>query len=98
MSADNGIYVLFTDAEKGPEYRVAYAHAISNIYGDYNQDLGHYEGNIPNIVSTFGDAPVFHTLNEALDFAEEMEHNSEQYLEDGVLLITDFKDLIHIFL
>ena len=25
MSIDNGIYVLFTDAEKGPEYRVAYS-------------------------------------------------------------------------
>ena len=32
MSADNGIYVLFTDPEKGPEYRVAYAHSIGNIY------------------------------------------------------------------
>lgn len=97
MSADNGIYVLLTETEKGPEYRVAYAHAISNIYGDYNHDAGIYEGNVKNIVSTFGEAPIFHTLNEALDFAEEMEHNCEHYLEDGVLLITDFKDLSHIF-
>lgn len=97
MSADNGIYVLLTETENGPEYRVTYAHAIGNIYGDYNHDIGQYDGNVKNIVSVFGEAPIFHTLNEALDFAEEMEQNSENYLEDGVCVITDFKDLSHIF-
>lgn len=97
MSADNGIYVLLTETDKGPEYRVAYSHAIDNIYGDYNHDIGRYEGNLKSIVSVFGEAPIFHTLNEALDFAEEMEHNSEHYLEDGVCVIADFKDLSHIF-
>ena len=31
MSSDNGIYVLFTESKKGPEYRVAYAQAIDSI-------------------------------------------------------------------
>lgn len=97
MSADNGIYVLLTETVNGPEYRVTYAHAIDNIYGDYNHDIGRYEGNVKNIVSVFGEAPIFHSLNEALDFAEEMEQNSENYLEDGVCVITDFKDLSFIF-
>jgi len=97
MSADNGIYVLLTETEKGPEYRVAYSHAIGNIYGDYNHDLGAYEGNVKNIVSVFGEAPIVHTLIEALDFAEDMEHTSEHYLTSGVLLITVFNILSHIF-
>lgn len=96
MSADNGIYILFTETEKGPEYRVAYAHAIDNIYGKFNDELCRYEGDIQSIVSVFGESDVFHTLNEALDFAEEMEQNNE-YLEDGICVISDFKDYGHIF-
>ena len=96
MSADNGIYVLLTETEKGPEYRVAYAHAIDNIYGKFNDELCRYEGDIQSIVSVFGESDVFHTLNEALDFAEEMEQNNE-YLEDGICVISDFKDYGHIF-
>jgi hypothetical protein len=96
MSADNGVYVLLTETEKGPEYRVAYANAIDNIYGKYNNDLGRYEGDVKCIKSTFAEAPIFHSLNEALDHAEELE-NDYEYLEDGVCVITDFKDLSHIF-
>lgn len=97
MSADNGIYVLLTETDKGPEYRVAQCQAIGNIYGKYNDELGRYEGDIPNIVSVFGEAQVFHSLNEALDFAEEMEYNYDSYLEDGICVISDFKDLSLIF-
>lgn len=96
MSADNGIYVLLTITEKGPEYRVAYAQAIDNIYGKFNEELCRYEGDIPAIVSVFGEAKVFHILNEALDFAEEMAYDHE-YLEDGICVINEFKDYGHIF-
>lgn len=96
MSADNGIYVLLTQSEKGPEYRVAYASAIDNIYGKFNDETRKYEGNLDAIKATFAEATVFYTLNEALDFAEEMEHNTE-YLEDGVCIISDFKDYGYIF-
>lgn len=96
MSADNGIYVLFTESKNGPEYRVAYSHAIDNIYGKWNQDTGLYEGDIPSILSVFKESQVFYTLNEALDFAEKMEYDYE-YLEDGICVINEFRDLGHIF-
>jgi hypothetical protein len=96
MSADNGIYVLLTETEAGPEYRVAYANAIGNIFGKFNGETCRFEGDIPNIQSVFSEAPVFHTLNEALDHAEVMESEYE-FLEDGVCVINEFKDLSFIF-
>ena len=96
MSADNGIYVLFTESEKGPEYRVAYAHAIDTIYGKFNDVTFRYDGDLNAIQETFQAAPVFHTINEALDYAEEMEQNYD-YLEDGICVINEFKDHGYIF-
>lgn len=96
MSADNGIYVLLTESEKGPEYRVSYASAIDNIYGEWNDKTAKYNGNIQSIKETFGKVPVFHTLNEALDFAEELEHNMDP-TEDGICVISDFQSLGYIF-
>ena len=96
MSADNGIYILFTESEKGPEYRVAYAHAIDSIYGKFNDVTFRYDGDLTAIQETFQAAPVFHTINEALDYAEEMEQNYD-YLEDGICVINEFKDHGYIF-
>mgnify|MGYP006280436045 FL=1 len=96
MSADNGIYVLLTESEKGPEYRVAYAHAIDSIYGKFNDESFRYEGNLVSIQDTFKGAPVFHTINEALDYAEELEQEYD-YLEDGICVINEFKDYGYLF-
>ena len=96
MSADNGIYIFLTESEKGPEYRVAHTQAIDNIYGEWNDKTAKYNGDIPAIVSTFGESEVFYTLNEALDFAEHIE-NDIGYTEDGICVISDFKDYGHIF-
>lgn len=96
MSADNGIYVLLTESEKGPEYRVTYANAIDNIYGEWNDKTAKYNGNIQTIKETFGEVPVFHTLNEALDFAEELENNMDS-TEDGICVISEFQSLGYIF-
>lgn len=96
MSADNGIYVLLTESEKGPEYRVTYANAIDNIYGEWNDKTAKYNGNIQTIKETFGEVPVFHTLNEALDFAEELENNMDP-TEDGICVISEFQSLGYIF-
>lgn len=96
MSADNGIYVLFTETEKGPEYRVAYAHAIDSIYGKFNEETFRYDGDDNQIRSVFGESEVFYTLNEALDKAEEIEQDYD-YLEDGIAVISDFKDHGNIF-
>ena len=96
MSMDNGIYVLLTETEGGPQYRVAYATAIDNIYGEWNAETAKYNGDLNAITSTFSESEVFHTLNEALDKAEEIE-NDIGYTEDGICVISDFKDYSHIF-
>lgn len=96
MSADNGIYVLYTESEKGPEYRVAYSNAIGNIYGKFNDDTFRYDGDNEYLKATFKEAPVYYSLNEALDNAEIMSYDHE-YLEDGICVISDFKDLGFLF-
>jgi hypothetical protein len=96
MSVDNGIYILFTDPEKGPEYRVAYCHSIGNIYGEWNDKTAKYEGNVNVIKETFSDSEVFYTLNEALDHATQLEYDVGD-TEDGICVINDFKDYGYIF-
>lgn len=93
---DNGIYVLLTETDAGPEYRVAFANAIDNIYGQWNADRAKYEGDLSAILSTFSESEVFFSLNEALDRAEEIE-NDVGNTEDGICVISDFKDYSHIF-
>ena len=90
MSADNGIYVLFTDSEKnGPQYRVAHLQAIDNIYGVFSEVNCKYEGNPETLNNYFGGAKTFHTLNEAMDYAEELE-TEIGYTEDGICVINEF--------
>ena len=96
MSIDNGIYVLLTETEKGPEYRVAYSHSIGNIYGEWNAEIAKYEGNLDAIKETFVESQVFHTLNEALDFAESLEYDVGE-TEDGICVINEFKHYGYIF-
>ncbi len=96
MSIDNGIYVLYTESENGPEYRVTVANAIGNIYGEWNSETARYDGNIQLIKETFGNVPVLSTLEEALDFAEELENNMDP-TEDGICVINEFKDYGYIF-
>lgn len=96
MSSDNGIYVLYTESEKGPEYRVAYASAIDNIYGEFNEQTFRYNGDIQSIQETFKDSIVFYTLNEALDFADTIEYDIGN-TEDGICVINEFKDFGYIF-
>jgi hypothetical protein len=96
MSADNGIYVLYTESEKGPEYRVAYAHAIGNIYGEWDNESGKYAGNPDTIKDIFGGSEVLYTLNEALDSAEALQYDTGD-TEDGICLIKEFKDYGKIF-
>ena len=89
MSADNGVYVLHT---KGPEYRVTYANAIDNIYGDFNDDTEHWDGDPEMIREFFNISPVFDNLDDAMDFAEQ-EAIQHEYLEDGICVINDFREL-----
>lgn len=89
MSADNGIYVLQT---YGPEFRVAYAQAVDNIFGKFNDETLHWDGNVEMMKRYFGNSKVYSNLEEALDVAEEMSYDYE-YLEDGVCVINEFQEI-----
>jgi hypothetical protein len=89
MSSDNGIFVLET---MGPEFRVAHCQGIDNIYGKFNDDTHHWDGDSEMILEYFAEAPVFQDVETALDFASEMSYNYE-YLEYGICLIREFMNL-----
>ena len=98
MSADNGIYILYTDSMDfdGPKYRVVHTQAIDSIYGKFNEETCKYEGDPEMIKHYFKDAKIFHTLNEAMDYAEELE-NDIGYTEDGICVINEFAHYGQIF-
>ena len=89
MSADNGIFVLQT---YGPEFRIAYCQAIDNIYGSFNDDTLKWDGDMDRMIDVFGMSEVYFNLEEALDTAEKMSYDYE-YLEYGVCLIANFKEM-----
>jgi hypothetical protein len=89
MSADNGVFILETS---GPEYRVAYGQGIDNIYGKFNDITKHWEGDMDKMMDFFGTSKIFIHLEEALDEAEKISYNHE-YLEYGICVIPDFKEL-----
>lgn len=93
MSADNGIYILETKRdENSSEYRVAYAQAIDNIFGKFNDDTYHWEPNLEMMKNYFGNSSVHDNLIDALDKAEKMSYDYE-YLEDGVCVLSDFSEI-----
>ena len=89
MSADNGVYILQTS---GPEFRVTYAQGIDNIYGKFDDDTLHWKGDMDSMMDYFGKSVVYKTFEEAFDFAQELSYNYD-YLEYGICLISDFKEL-----
>jgi len=88
MSADNGVYVLQT---YGPEFRVVYAQAIDNIFGKFNDETLHWDGDDEMIVKYFSESEVFATIDEALNKAELIAEEYD-YLEDGVCVIREFSE------
>jgi hypothetical protein len=88
MSADNGIYILQTE---GPEFRVGYHQAIDNIYGNFSDESMQWQGDPETMYGYFHADKMFSNLEEALDYAEEILYNYA-YLEDGICVISDFKD------
>lgn len=88
MSADNGIYILQTE---GPEFRVGYHQAIDNIYGNFSEETYQWQGDPEMIYHYFHSDKMFSNLEEALDYAAELSYTYD-YLEDGICVITDFKD------
>ena len=90
MSADNGVYILQTF---GSEFRVKHCQGIDNIYGKFNDETFHWDGDDEMIREYFADAPVFNNLEEALDKAEELSYDID-YLEYGICVISDFKNKV----
>jgi len=89
MSADDGIYILQT---YGPEFRVTYAQAIDNIFGKFNDETLHWDGDPGMMQSYFGSSKVYSNIDEAYDDAVELSMKYE-YLEDGVCFLTNFKEM-----
>lgn len=88
MSADNGIYILET---YGPEYRVVYAQAIDNVFGDFDDECADWKGSPEFMKEYFGEAKVYTSVEEAWDEASLMAEKYE-YLEDGICLIRNFNE------
>lgn len=88
MSSDNGIYIL---ESSGPEYRVAHHQNIEEIYGNYSDDTYQWQGDPVAMLEYFQDAPMFSTLDEALDLAKSMVYDYP-FLEYGICVISEFKD------
>lgn len=86
MSSDNGVYILQTE---GPEFRVKHCQGIDNIYGKFNDNTFRWDGDDEMIKEYFADAPVFFTLEEALDKAADIAYDID-YLEYGICVIKDF--------
>lgn len=89
MSADNGIFILQTLGKEGTEYRVAYAHAIDNIYGEFNDHTLHYDLDKTAANQYFGSCQVFRSSDEAFAYAAVLSH-SYDYLEYGICLLSEF--------
>lgn len=88
MSADNGTYILQT---YGPEFRVVHTQAIDNIYGTFLTESERHLPNYQAIVETFASSKVFNNLEEAWDFALDLDEQVD-YSEYGACLITEFED------
>lgn len=89
MSIDNGIYVLQT---KGPEFRVAYAHGIDTIYGKFDSETVKWSGDMDKMLDYFGQSVIYSSIDDAMDAAEILA-DKYPYLEDGICLIADFKEM-----
>lgn len=87
MSKDSGVYILQT---KGPEYRVVLAHAIDNVYGEWDMSTSTFRPNVHQIMEYFGTSRVYNTLEDAWDVAEIIE-DTKGPTEYGPALIREFE-------
>lgn len=85
MSLDSGVYILQTTTPNGPEYRVAPAFAIENVWNDKTGMVSLHE--------VFGESPPLTDFIPAADIAEALDNADPT--EHGVLLITDFNHLTY---
>lgn len=79
MSKDDGVYVLVTRGESGPEYRFRCCHAGGNIFHD-----------LSNMVETFENSQVYHSINSVALAASSVDNVVNT--EHGVLWVNNYKD------
>ena len=75
MSADNGIYILWTPGLYGVnEFRVAHLQAVENVYWDTlnGEDSDDPAVHIRNARQAWGKSPVYTSRIEALDAAADL--------------------------
>lgn len=82
------MYILET---QGPEFRVAHAQAIDNIYEEYFPETGTWSPSVNYVVETFKSSKVYTDLTEAWDAAAKIEDDMGS-TEYGLALIKEFAD------
>ena len=87
MSLNNGVYILCTD---GPEFRVAYAHAIDNIYGNFITESKSWTPNVENLLRYFKNSKIYTSLDDAMK--EAVNIDQDIYTEDGICIIKEFQN------
>ena len=91
---DNGIVILVTKDEEGdPEYRVAYLDQVDSIYGLWDDDTENWEPDTEIILDTFTESDIYTELERAFDCAQDLSAD-KPYLDNGIMVVTDFKDLV----
>jgi hypothetical protein len=83
MSADNGVYILKTK----DQYRVAYAHAIENLWWNYVKRNSEQEMVSTRLVELYGKKRYTKDAETAMKVAQAIAKDSG-YLEYGIQILT----------
>ena len=91
---DNGIIILQTQGEEGgPEFRVAYLEQVDSIYGFWDEEVENWEPDRGIILDMFTESDIYTELENAFDYAQELAAD-KPYMDNGIMVVTDFKDLM----
>lgn len=90
--SDNGVVVLQTKDVVGSEFRVAYVDDVDSLYGMFNDNTGQWEGDSALIFEYFFECDIYTDEEAALTFAADLAAQTD-YLENGIMVLRDFKDM-----
>jgi|SRR6185503_20668405 len=90
----DGIVVLVTkDPEtKKEEYRVNYVPQVDKLIGEFNETTSEYDPNSNYVLDIFTECPIFTDGDLAFGEADRIASKQDHELENGILLMTYFKD------
>ncbi|MFC8686009.1 hypothetical protein [Brevibacillus porteri] len=83
MSADNGVYILKTR----DQYRVAYAHAIENLWWNYAKRISEKEMVSTRLAELYGSKRYTKDAEKAMKVAQDIARDSG-YLEYGIRILS----------